>query len=147
MFLQYGHGATDLFKPGKGNFTQSCGLQSYGGIAVATVVYAIPAKNLAGQIETCDLFAAVITDAKCLHRATANRVYGLKLVTTMKYILVFMNGSAPLNHPVQPIQRAAVQSQWQAQRTHAAIVAIAGLNIESRRAHRNPCGYDISPFN
>ena len=57
----------------------------------------------------------------------------------MKYILIFMYGSATLNDFIQPVQRTAVQSQRQAQRTHAAVMTITGLNIEDRRAHKNPC--------
>lgn len=86
VFLQYGHGAADFFKPDKRDFAQRCGLQSHGSVAVQTVVYAIPAKDFARQIEAGHLFAAIIADTKGLYRTTADRINRLKWVATVKYI-------------------------------------------------------------
>ena len=85
---------------------------------------AIHAENLAGQVETGDLFYALVVHAVCFDRAAAHGKNRAKFVPAVIHVVIFLQGSPTLDNFIESVNFIEFQGNGQAERIHAAISAI-----------------------
>ena len=125
------------------NFAHRRRLQGLGRHRVNLGVHPRQPDQLAGQVETGDLFFAAIAEAEGLQCARAYCIDGIKLVALAKQKLAFFQWAAAFDDVVQRIHVFQIQRKWQAEGGQAAILAVSlavSAQFDWLGHFLNPCG-------
>ena len=125
------------------DFTHRGGFQGLGRHRVNLGVHARQPDQLAGQVETGDLFFAAIAQAEGFQRARTYCINGLKLVALAKQELTFFQRATTFNNLVQRFHVFQIQRKWQAEGGQAAILAMSlamSAQFNWLGHFLNPCG-------
>jgi hypothetical protein len=132
MPLQAGEGDAQIFQASERNFTDRRSFQRQRGTHVVGVGDAVHAENLAGEIESGDLFDTLVGHGKGFYGAAADGVHRVEGVTGAVDVFVTLIGPPPLDDAVQLFDLIQFQGQRQAQGLHPAIAAIDVVPVGAR---------------
>jgi hypothetical protein len=90
---------------------------------MATGVDGVQPEQLARQVKTGHLLAAVLRHRVGLDRARTHRVDGLERLAGAEQVFAAVHRAAALYYPVEQLQVAPLQADGQAQLKEAAILA------------------------
>jgi len=123
LLLEGRNTAAQLHETGKGNLANRGSLQDSRRTSVYLFLDGIEADELAREVKSEHLLAALLAGGEGLYRAGLDDIEGAKPLAVAKQIITPMQGARTLDDAVQPLDVVRIQAHRKAKRGEGAVLA------------------------